>query len=162
MLQSKPMKAGAGGNWRRFNEKFDKTIVQQTTGLSCVSAVGEMLLKTRGFSVSQTDIRDIIGEPAGIEMLAKTLNSFDNSKTGKKWHGGFYLPGQLDFVLSQKKFGIIFQEPLTMGHAVFVEGVNSSGLIIIRDPFDQTTYQMTKADFNNAWGRGTIFYGKIE
>ena len=47
-------KSGAGGNWKRIDEKFDAEIIKQTSGLSCVSAVGEMLLKRRGISLSQT------------------------------------------------------------------------------------------------------------
>ena len=70
VLQSKPMKAGAGGNWRRFDEKFDPTITKQTE-LSCVSTVGEILLKNRGIFVSQDKIRDIIGVPSYPEALAE-------------------------------------------------------------------------------------------
>jgi hypothetical protein len=47
------MKSGAGGNWRRFDESLDASIIKQTTGISCLSALGEMLLKRRGVSVSQ-------------------------------------------------------------------------------------------------------------
>lgn len=81
------MKSGAGGNWQRLDEKFDNTIVKQTSGISCVSAVGEMLLKERGIYVSQEKIRDIIGEPAAIEILAAALNEFDISNDGKVWRG---------------------------------------------------------------------------
>jgi len=52
-------KVGAGGNWKRIDEKFDASIIKQTSGLSCVSAVGEMLLASRGISLSQTRILDI-------------------------------------------------------------------------------------------------------
>lgn len=158
MIESQPMKAGAGGNWKRFEEKFDANIIKQTSGVSCVSAVGEMLLKSHEIYVSQHKIRDIIGEPASLEMLAKALNEFDISDSGQQWYGGFYLPNRLDFVLRKQNFGVVLQEPLTMGHAVFVEGVDEKGLVIIKDTFDQTTYKMTKADFSNFWGGGVIFY----
>jgi hypothetical protein len=72
-------KVGAGGNWKRINEKFDASIIKQTSGLSCVSAVGEMLLVSRGISLSQTRILDIIGEPATAIDLAQVLNQFDVS-----------------------------------------------------------------------------------
>ena len=81
------MKSGAGGNWRRFDEKFDASIVKQTTGDSCLSALGEMLLKRRGITVSQEIIRDIIGEPADAESLARALNQFDESDDEFVWRG---------------------------------------------------------------------------
>lgn len=54
------MKAGAGGNWKRFHEKIDNEVIQQKSNVSCLSAVGEMLLKNRGIFISQDIIRDII------------------------------------------------------------------------------------------------------
>lgn len=80
------MNAGAGGNWRRFDEKFDASIVKQTE-LSCLSAVGEMLLLNRNIAVSQEVIRDIIGVPSFIGNLARTLNRFDTSGDGLEWRG---------------------------------------------------------------------------
>jgi hypothetical protein len=65
------IKGGAGGNWSRSDEKFDVSIVKQTTGLSCVSAIGEMLLRDSSISVSQLEIRDIIGELADFGSLAR-------------------------------------------------------------------------------------------
>jgi ABC-type bacteriocin/lantibiotic exporter with double-glycine peptidase domain len=159
MVKSATMKAGAGGNWQRIDEKIDLNIVKQTSGLSCVSAVGEMLLKSRGIEISQHIIRDIIGEPASLESLAKALNRFDNSDLEQKWIGGFYLPNWLDVVLQKRNFGVVLQEPLTIGHAIFVEGVDKKGLVKINDLFDQTDYKMTKTEFNNFWGGGVVFYG---
>lgn len=153
------MKAGAGGNWKKLNEKFDSNILKQTTGLSCVSAVGEMLLKLRGISVSQEIIRDIIGEPANITALARVLNKFEVSNSKEEWYGIYALPNEVDIVLSRKYLAVILQEPLSLGHAVVVEKVKND-IIFILDSFDQTWYQMTKRNFENVWGGGTIFYGK--
>jgi hypothetical protein len=71
------MKAGVYGNWKKSNVRKDLTIVQQKSekGVGCVSAVGEMLLKSRKINVPQQEILDIIGEPAGIGALRK-MNSF--------------------------------------------------------------------------------------
>lgn len=150
----KLQKAGAGGHWKRFDEEFNPEILKQTTGISCVSAVGEMLLKERGINISQEIIRDIIGEPATVKALAAELNKFD--KKGK-WYGIFALPEEIEIVLRQKYLGVIFQEPRHLGHAVLVKKVTNN-YILIYDPFDQTEYKMTKTDFNNAWGGGVIYY----
>lgn len=48
------MEVGAGGNWQRFDEKFDASVVKQKD-LSCVAAVGEMLLRERGIIFYETD-----------------------------------------------------------------------------------------------------------
>lgn len=156
VLQSKPMKAGAGGNWRRFDEKFDGSIVKQTD-LSCVSAVGEMLLKNRGISVSQNKIRDIIGLPSYVEALANCLNRFDESKDGKVWRGFATDLDGINLLIRQKNLGVILKEPSErIGHAVFIDGKTRSGLIKIKDSYDQTSYKMTVGDFWENWNGQVI------
>ena len=51
--ESDSMKAGAFGNWKKLNVKKDVAITEQKSekGVSCVSAVGEMLMKSRNASV---------------------------------------------------------------------------------------------------------------
>lgn len=157
VLQSKPMESGAGGNWRRFGEKFDESIVKQSTGVSCVSAVGEMLLKKRGISVSQEQIRDIIGEPAYVGSLARCLNRLDESDDGREWRGFASDEESLDVLLKQKELGVILVEPHSrIGHAVIVDGKTRSGFIRIKDPFDQTSYKMRLEDFKANWGGEVI------
>ena len=43
-----------------------------------------------------------------------------------------------------------------LGHAVFIDGKTRSGLIKIKDPFDQTSYKMTAEDFWENWGGQVI------
>jgi ABC-type bacteriocin/lantibiotic exporter with double-glycine peptidase domain len=154
-------KVGAGGNWKRIDEKFDAGIVKQTSGLSCVSAVGEMLLKRRGIFLSQQEILDIIGEPATAEDLAQVLNRFDVSIKGQRWHGIATDESELEKLL-KGSFAVILREPLLMGHTVLVDGETNDGLIKIKDPFDQTAYKMTAEDFLNHWAGEVIFYGRIK
>lgn len=135
------MKAGAGGNWRRFDEKFDASIVKQKD-LSCVAAVGEMLLRERGIIFTQEKILVIIGEKASIYDLKDVLNKIDKSG---KWKGGYLIDEAL--VFKKENFLAVLQEPLSLGHAVLVKVINTRKLFIIKDPADQTTYQMTKKDF---------------
>ena len=155
-------RVGAGGNWKRIDEKFDASITKQTSGLSCVSAVGEMLLASRGIFLSQQEILDIIGEPASIGSLAEMLNEFDVSEGGRQWHGIFVDRRNLNAVLRVKDLAVILREVFEMGHAVLVNGKTKDGLIEIKDPFDQTTYQMTVKDFLEHWNGEVIFYGRIK
>ena len=153
---------GAGGNWKRIDEKFDASIVKQTSGLSCVSAVGEMLLASRGISLSQREILDIIDEPATAEDLARVLNQFDILIEDKRWHGIATDEGELKKLLKGGNFAVILREPLLLGHAVLIDGETNDGLIKIKDPFDQTVYKMTVEDFLNHWAGEVIFYGRIK
>ena len=155
-------KVGAGGNWKRIDEKFDASIIKQTSGLSCVSAVGEMLLTSRGIYLSQARILDIIGEPATAEGLARVLNRFDISAEGKAWHGTAIDENELKKLLKSGEFAAILREPLMMGHAILVGGAAKNGLIKIEDPFDQTSYKMTAEEFSNHWAGEVIFYGRIK
>ena len=154
-------KVGAGGNWKRIDEKFDASIIKQTSGLSCVSAVGEMLIANRGISLSQERILDIIGEPAYLRNLAEVLNAVDVSEGGKKWQGIVTETENLNFLLKIENFAAILREPFEMGHAVLIEGKTKGGLIKIKDPFDQTAYKMSFKDFLEHWNGEVIFYGRV-
>jgi len=153
------MKSGAGGNWRRFDEKFDGSIVQQTSGISCLSALGEMLLKERGVSVSQEIIRGIIGEPSDVDSLSRALNRFDESDDDFVWRGFATTNGGLENIFRHhKNWGVILIDDYRhkIGHAVFIAGRTRNGLIKIKDPFNQTSYKMTMKDFLNHWGGEVI------
>jgi SPP1 gp7 family putative phage head morphogenesis protein len=160
ILADQNSQGGAGGNWRRFNEKFNPKITKQISGVSCVSAVGEMLLKGRGIIVSQEQIRDIIGEPASVESLAKALNIFDKPKAGKLWKGHAIPDNNLEILLKQKQFGAFIADDFILTkllHAVIVKGKTRSGLIKIEDSFDQTSYEMLFEDFIKHFG-GQVIY----
>jgi ABC-type bacteriocin/lantibiotic exporter with double-glycine peptidase domain len=152
------MEVGAGGNWRRFDEKFDASIVKQTE-LSCLSAVGAMLLRNRKIDVSQETIRDIIGIPSFIGNLARTLNHFDISDDGLEWRGFPTTNESLEVLLRHhKNWGVVLINDYRdrIGHAVFIDGRTKNGLIKIKDTFDQTSYKMTMENFLNHWGGEVI------
>jgi len=153
-------KVGAGGNWKRIDEKFDASIIKQTSGLSCVSAVGEMPLASRGISLSQTRILDIIGEPAHIGILAEVLNKLDVSDDNREWYGITVKTANLKTLLKEKNWAVVLREPQTMGHAVLVDGMENQ-LIKIKDSFDQTAYKMTIEDFLENWNGEVIFRWKF-
>ena len=161
-LKTQPMKAGAFGNWRKVNEKFDLTIVKQISekGVSCVSAVGEILLKSRNIFVTQAEILDIIGEPAGIVALGKCLNRFDIADFDEKWHANYSNDFEIEFLTSKKNCGVILKEFGGQAHAVFIKEFDVR--FIINDTFDQSCYEMTIEDFDKVWTGAYIFYGKNE
>ena len=153
------MKSGAGGNWRRSDEKFDPSVVKQTTGISCLSALGEMLLHSREVSVSQEVIRDIIGEPAYVASLARAINHFDTSEDGLIWRGFPTTDESLETLLGRyKNWGVVLISDFNdrIGHAVFIAGRTRYGLIKVKDPYDQTSYEMTMEDFLDHWGGEVI------
>ena len=141
----KVRQVGAGGYWRVFNEKSDSSVVRQSHSLVCVAAVGEMLLQARGEQVSQTEIARIIGTPSNAERLAKYLNGLGLSASG--WIGGCFDVQYLDAILATGTWGAVLREGSPLGHMVLVEGVDDKGRIRIKDPFDQTAYQMARSDF---------------
>jgi len=147
------MEIGAGGNWKRYDEKFDNSIVKQTTGVSCMAAAGEMLLRKRGILVSQEIIRGIIGEPSYVKALADCLNTFDKTDDGKVWLGISTDEESLEKLLSGSDLAIVLLDrPFAMGHAVLVADRLTGGMIEILDPFDQTSYKMSLKDLLDHWG----------
>jgi ABC-type bacteriocin/lantibiotic exporter with double-glycine peptidase domain len=139
-------KSGAGGYWKRTDEKFDAEIVKQLSAASCVSAVGEMLARSFGIEIAQEKIFKKLGNWSNSRELARFLNSVD--ETGK-WLGGHpdNVLKYLTFLLKKRApFGAIFREKNPRGHAVLIEGLDEKGLVIVKDPFDQTAYKMSVAD----------------
>lgn len=139
-------KSGAGGYWKRIDEKFNAEIVKQSSAASCVSAVGEMLAQRFGIKTTQEKIFKRLGDWSNSRELARFLNSLDKSK---KWLGGHpdYVLEYTEFLLKKRApFGAIFRENNPKGHAVLIEGLDGKGLVIVKDPFDQTEYKMEVAD----------------
>jgi len=147
---------GAGGLWQVINERFDETVVKQKTSLSCVSAVGEMLLKSRGIQISQDLICDRIGEPTTVKSLANFLNEIEKTSD---WYGGF-VTANVETLADTGNFGAVLHEGTPLGHLVLVEGLTERNLIEIKDSFDQTSYRMSREEFLKHWSGEVIFKWK--
>ncbi len=151
------MRIGAGGNWTRHDEEFDDSIVRQTTGVSCMSAAGEMLLRQRGIYVSQDEIRGIIGEPSYVKALADCLNHYDKADDNKEWLGIATDEESLRKLLDGSDLAIVLlEQPLSMGHAVVIAGKTNIGMVKILDSFDQTSYKMSIDEILECWGGEVI------
>jgi len=83
-VNEKQKKIGAGGYWKTIGEKKDSSVIRQITTTSCVSAVGEMILKERGFSLTQKQILATIGEASTTVDLARFLNKIDKPVDNEK------------------------------------------------------------------------------
>ena len=136
---------GALGSWQKIDEQFDATIVKQTNDASCVAAVGEMLANFYGLNLTQAEILEEIGVWANAKILARFLNSKE-TRTDVKWIGGGWehpVDALKWLIQSDKVLGAMLREGSPLGHAVFIYGEDENGLIILKDPFDQTSYKMT-------------------
>lgn len=149
-------KIGSGGFWNVFNEREDSSVVKQKTSLSCVAAVGEMLLRERGIMMTQTEIIDIIGEASTTKKLAELLNEVDVADEEEKWHGVIIAVRHLEKIVSKNSFGAVLREGNPLGHLVLVESLKDD-LLTIKDPWDGTIYQMTTEEFLKVWNGEVIF-----
>lgn len=134
---------GSLGKWEKIDEQFDSTVIKQSNDVSCVSAVGEMLANHYGLNITQAEILENIGVWSNAEALAKFLNSKETRKD-VEWIGGSF-PFEPKFIkgISTDVWAAMLRQGEPMGHAVLIGGIDESGLIIIKDPFDQATYKMT-------------------
>lgn len=149
-------KVGAGGYWQTLNEKKDSSVVKQITPLSCVAAVGEMILLKRGILMTQNEIIDIIGEASTTEKLADLLNNVDKSSDNKKWHGVIIAVRFLEKIAKEDSFAAILREGSPLGHLVLVDKLEDDSLFI-KDPWDATSYEMNLEDFLKVWNGEIIF-----
>lgn len=135
---------GALGSWKKIDERFDETIIKQVNDASCVSAVGEMLARFYGLNISQQKILEKIGEWSNSKDLAEFLNSIE-TRNDVEWIGGFFYD-DIEFIKgitrNTRIWGVMLRNKEALGHAVLIDGLDSNGLIIIKDPFDQTTYKI--------------------
>lgn len=156
----KKKRVGAGGFWKVIDEKKDDSVTKQLTPLSCVAAVGEMLLKSRGFNVNQSEIIDKIGQPASLDDLADFLNEIDKG-TKEIWQGLVVTEDDLIMLCNREPFGVVLREGEPLGHLVMVDGFEKKGLVNIKDPFDGTSYKMRLEEFLKHCGGEVIIKWKM-
>ena len=149
-MAEKLPKFGSVGNWRKFEEKSDLTIVKQSNDASCVSAVGEMLAEHYGLKINQNEILESIGIWSNSKFLAEFLNSKE-TRNDVEWKGGGWrdetLLGALKWLLGNYKIGAMLRQNSPIGHAVLIDGLDEKEMVIIKDPDDQTSYKMKIEDF---------------
>ncbi|MBN7137863.1 hypothetical protein A7A76_24575 [Lysobacter enzymogenes] len=145
---------GAGGNWRVIDEVADGSVVQQATPTSCGQACAQMLLADRAVIVDQVQFG---GELTSAQGLAAKMNKFDHGWVGagvdSSSFGALNETGSWSAMMWEKGNGY--------GHWVVVDGLNDSGMVLLRDPFNATRYSMTPLDFDNSWSGYSVFKQKL-
>jgi filamentous hemagglutinin len=144
-MKTRVSKFGSVGDWQKIDERFDSTITKQINDGSCVAAVGEMLAKHYGLKTNQQEILQDIGAWSNSFALSEFLVSKETRKGVERFGGGWDPELDERYVLgvSQKSvWGVMLRKGNPRGHAVLIDGVDENDLIIIKDPFDQTTYKM--------------------
>jgi len=156
MSNEDSMIIGAGGSWKSIDEKPDDAVVKQLTPLSCVAAVGEMLLRSRGIMVSQRSIIDIIDEPSSTAKLANYLNDVDTSKAVGKWYGSIIERKSIMLLLRKGPIGVVLRDGEPLGHLVFLPNAEA-GRLTINDPWDGTSYKLSFFEFFRHWNGEVVF-----
>jgi ABC-type bacteriocin/lantibiotic exporter with double-glycine peptidase domain len=161
-----PAWAGAGGNWCTIDEVFDSKVVRQQSDLSCVAACGEMLLQNRGININQAAIEELTGVPSAPELLASALNELNLDDSGG-WRGAYLeIPGasqsQVFDVLNTTGAwaAVLWEAGVGIGHMVIVDGLDEMGYVLIRDPWEGTSYKMIKDDFLQYWSQAGVYWRK--
>ena len=143
-MKTRVSKFGSLGNWEKIGEKPNPKIIKQVNDGSCVSAVGEMLAKKYKLDTNQQEILENIGEWSNSVELAKFLNSKEK-RNDVEWIGGAFggVEKHIENISKDTKgWAVMLRDGQPAGHAVLVRGLDKKGLVIVDDPFDQTTYKM--------------------
>ncbi len=145
-----PILAGGGGKWRTINEVPDSSVVQQATPTSCGQACGQMLLADRGVMLDQARLGGDLTSPQG---LANRMNQVDSG-----WVGAGVDSSSFDALNRTGSWSaMMWERGNGYGHWVVVDGLNDRGMVMIRDPFNASRYEMTPLDFDNAWNGYSVF-----
>lgn len=141
MNNDPPIVGGASGawTWTRVRRLGARAIVVQTDEQGCGPACAEMLLKDRGFEVSQAELRRGLPLPVSAERLAARMTEMTHSR----WLGAYATLDEgatwefVAHVSASHGSWAALLEPLgfrQVGHWVVVDGVSEEGVVWIRDP----------------------------
>lgn len=138
-------------NWEAINERFSTNVIRQSNEDSCIAAVGEML--SEGKLTEQVLIAEL-GERPNITDLVKHLGS-DWTWEPKRFKSFAEIGKRGPWAAElMENAGTDLEKSL---HTVVVDGVNSSGNLVIRDPWEGTTYEMTQQKFLKDWTRRAVY-----
>jgi ABC-type bacteriocin/lantibiotic exporter with double-glycine peptidase domain len=152
--------AGAYGSLARLDESstYEKTLLEQADPNSCEPTSVTMILKDLGHDVSEASMIAHMGkELTTAEDLAHALKNFD---TTKNWFAGTVLDSQRTMMLSNPNawLAMLKQHGADVAHWVIVDGKDTLGRVIIRDPSTGTVYKMTLEVFYANWLNRVVAY----
>ncbi len=161
--EESPALLGAGGRWPVIDEIVDPRVVRQQSNLSCGPASAEILLKDRGITnIEQATIENLTGAPTSAEEIANALNELTPA-TSHRWQAGFIdtstplaafnllLNTEQSWMAQRSEFGN------RVGHMVVVDGLDLTGFVLIRDPWEGTRYKMNIDEFLKVWNQIAVF-----
>lgn len=158
-----PALFGAGGRWPVINEVTDPKVVRQQSNLSCGPACGEMLLREWGITnITQVAIENLSGAPTSAEEVADALGQLSPASL-HRWQGGY-----LDISTSLAAFNLLLKTSKPwmaqmkeignrIAHMVVVDGIDETGLVLVRDPWEGTSYKMELEQFLQVWSQIAVF-----
>ncbi|SER49748.1 hemagglutinin repeat-containing protein, partial [Pseudomonas sp. NFPP19] len=161
LLTSEKVLGGAGGNWKVINEVVVPSVVKQVNSLSCGQACVEMMLGDRKINASQNVISKLAGDGATYEtQLASVLNKLDSSGS-RKWVGSGVDADDIGTFHGLSSTGAwaaqLWERGSKIGHWVVVDGLDSGGRVMIRDPWKGTSYKMDMKEFQGTWNGYSIW-----
>lgn len=154
---------GAGIQWKTLGEIIDPAVVKQADSLSCVPACGEMLLRDRQIKATQSIIATGTGIPGDAGSLVAILNRLDSSGAGL-WQGGAVsIPGATreEIITGLNTSGswgaVVWEQSVNIGHMVLIDGLDATGRVEVRDPWDGSHYQVAMSEFLQFWTDIAVF-----
>ncbi|MBP0001500.1 MAG: hypothetical protein J7641_21335, partial [Cyanobacteria bacterium SID2] len=148
--------AGAGLNWPTIDEVSDIAVTRQYTRNACGPACGSMALRDRAVYVSQSQVASQAGRVrTHPESLAEALNSLSTS-SGMRWRGAGVSNESINPLNSTGSW-IAMVRGANDNHWVIVDGFDDIGNLKIRDPFEGTSYSVTKQDFLDFWTNYVVY-----
>jgi filamentous hemagglutinin len=151
----------SSGFWEMIDARRDPSVIQQLHPVSCGPACGAMLLRSQGVVVTQSAMALAQGSVLTHDAarLAEAMNMLAGAQG---WLGAFVdvfthplqtftaLMAHGPFATTLYAFG------MPMSHIVVVDGLDSAGRVVIRDPARGTRYLMLWDEFTRVWEGQTV------
>lgn len=150
--------AGNRGDWPVLNERPSDDVVQQIHENACAAAVGEMV--TNGEQTQEVLLEQFKSyydpETLGKMKYPTATLTWLRNELGQDWSFDFATIQDekqklYDFLRKGKTWVAELREQGKVSHIVAVDGLNSQGQIMIRDPAKATRYEMTEEVFRRYW-----------
>ena len=113
-------------------------------------------------TLSKPKNENLTGAPTSAEEIANALNELTPA-TSHRWQAGF-----IDTSTPLAAFNLLLNTEQSwmgqrsefgnrVGHMVVVDGLDRTGLVLIRDPWEGTRYKMNIDEFLQVWNQIAVF-----
>jgi filamentous hemagglutinin len=142
-----------GGPWKVIDEWPDGSIEKQLTNGSSGSACGAAMLREIGVSIAQAKLLQILGDWPNTWEQSRVMNEIAGAEvfTNDRIYGDRV--NQIERMSANCPFGAVLVDRVSLLtehptiHMVLVDGLNSLGQVIVRDPNQATRYGLDLAEF---------------